>query len=349
MIKLTQYCGGLFGVSDNNRAGPYLLLYAFCIITLLLLSSCTKDDEGDMDSLQNNYVEQYDFIDNAEYWLQGVTSHSDMTWVGDNLVGFDPQPGELQDPSQESAARIHVYSFPNGINGTAVDKILYHQFGHCNTVDYCEDTDCIIMGNGSGSYSLTGDIIIIPNFSSLIDSPNQSRYDLLSANALVIHCNCDLGTKFNLVWGDDNDNIAYLITAKYGGSNFGNGDLETIRKIVLRKGKDQGSYGIIVENSTPFNGTFDIIETYKQKTAGYPDCVQGACFFKGELYACIGHDYAQYWKMKLTNGQVYRKCYKQNTYYTGKVKNFGTASGVCINKGMMYIGRYGIGVMAIRL
>ena len=350
---------GKDGIDGNDGDSVFEDVYCLGDIVLFVLNggntiALRANLPEEIDALRDDIcIERYDGIGNAEFWLNGVGVHSDMTWVGEKLIGFDAQTGNIQDPTQETAQRIYVYSFPNGIKNEAERKVLWHKFGHCNTVDYNAATDCLILGNGSGSYTLTGDIIVIPNFSTLIEAEAQTIFTLEDADALVIHCTSNLGTKFNLVWGDDNDknyNIAYLISANYGGSTLANGgDLETIRKIVLRKGEKQGAYGSMVENSTPYNGTFDIVETYMQKTAGYSNCDQGTCYYKGELFACIGHDGAWYWRMRMSNGKVYRKEYKQNSYCEPLYTNYGNSSGICTKDGYLFMGRSGLGVMAIRL
>lgn len=300
--------------------------------------------------------EEYDSVGNAAFWLNSlIGTYADFTWVGDRLVAFQSQAGEAQDPTTENAARLYIFDFPNGIEAAPTVRECYHEWGHCNTVDYNAGNDCLILGNGSGSYTLTGDIIVIPDFADFAENAvDQQGYRLTDVNALVIHCDSTLGTKFNLMWGDDNDenyNIAYLITANYGGSTEYNGkDLEIIRKIVLRKGEEVGAYGSVITNETPFNGTFDIVATYTQKTAGYPNCIQGGCYHNGRIFAAIGHDGLWIWEMRLgSDGKIYRKNRKQVTYYSNKPTNYGNATGVCYKDGFLFIGRAGIGSMAIRL
>lgn len=308
-------------------------------------------DMSEMEEVESD--EDYDSVGNPDFWMQGVDVFSDMTWVGDTLVGFTAQAGESQDPTMETPGRIWLYTFPNGLEGAPVIRECFHQFGHCNTVDYNKFNDCLILGNGSGSYTLTGDIIVIPNFSTIVNNAQElDSFSLSSVNALVIHCSSDLGAKFNLLWGDDNDknyNVAYLITANYGGSTSANGgDLETIRKIVLRKGDTVGQYGTIVENDTPFNGTFDIVETYHQTTEGYPNCIQGGCYHNGKIYANIGHDGFWLWEMRLSriDYAIYRKNRKQTTYYPNKPTNYGNSTGMCYRDGYFFVGRAGLGCMA---
>jgi hypothetical protein len=207
---------------------------------------------------------------------------------------------------------------------------------------------------------LAGKIIIIPNFSDIVDvtQGSDTPMTLSDVNAVVIDCSSyDLGTKFNVVWGDDHDrkyNIAYLITADFdtttGQTLIKKGDLGTIRKIVLCKGTDEGAYGTssgTIEDE--FNGTFDIVGTFRQKTVGYDDCDQGTCYYNGELIAAVGHDGLRYWRMRMCGNQIYRKDYKQETYYANKGSSYGNASGVCVHDGYLFIGRSSIGVMAIRL
>jgi len=318
-------------------------------VTIPLRINLSKETDALWDEI---YVENYESIGNADFWLDKASPVSDMTWCGNRLIGFTSSSDDLE----TSTGSIYIDVYDNGIKEARTARYyLKHYWGHCNTVDYNPYNDCLILGNGSGSYQLEGKIIIIPNFSSIINisSSSSTPKSLLDVNALVIDCNgYNLGSKFNLVWGDDNDmnyNIAYLITANIGGSGTNGGDLETIRKIVLKKGSDIGFYGSIVNNSTPFNGTFDIVETSYQKTAGYANCDQGTCYYKGEILAAVGHDGAWYWRMRMSNSKIYRRSYKQKTYYPNKTTNYGNSTGICTKDGFMFMGRAGLGIMAIRL
>lgn len=318
----------------------------------------------DIGELSNNYGneveglnerernEKYDSVGNPEFWTGITGSFSDMTWVGDKLIGVLSSSDDLT----TEAGTLSISIFENGIKeGRTNVFLLKHFWGHCNTIDYNKWNDCLILGNGSGDYNLAGKIIIIPNFSSIVDvsASSNTPMTLSDVNALVIDCaSYSLGSKFNLVWGDDNDkeyNIAYLITATMGGEGAYGGDLEHIRKIVLRKGEDVGAYGSVVSNDTPFNGTFDIVEEYSQITDGYDNCDQGTCYYNGELLACIGHNGLWYWRMRLGNGKVYRKNYKQVAYHSNMGATYGNASGICIKDGYLFIGRASIGVMAINI
>lgn len=335
---------------------------------LIAVSSRTNGDEiidifADSTALQTivdqyEQCENYDSVGRAEFKLEDIECGSDMTWVNNRLVVFDAQAGYDQIYNNEPESTIRIYEFGDNISDGYINMYtLKHKFGHCNTVDYNPYNDCLILGNGSGSYALLGEIIIIPNFASLVNV-TESSDDVLTledVNALIIDCSTyNLGAKFNLIWGDENDgrhNIAYLITAKQDGNildKFG-GDIGTIRKLVLLKYEDVGEYGVIADNEfTTFNGTFNIVETYAQKTNGYENCIQGACYYKGEIYACVGHDGMWYWRMRLDNGRIFRKNYKQISYYNniGEVSP-RTSSGICVKDGFMYMGQ--VGIHAFRL
>lgn len=307
-----------------------------------------------LEPLAKNYnIEYYDSLGNAEFWLSGSTQiFSDMTWVGNKLIGITSSSDDLT----TETGNLYVCVYNDGVKGQrSAVYILKHYWGHCNTIDYNADNDCLILGNGSGDYNLLGKIFIIPNFSSIVNVSESSNtpMSLSDVNALIIDCTSyNLGSKFNVLWGDDNDknyNIAYLITANIGGSTSANGhDLETIRKIVLRKDSEVGEYGSVIVNSTPFNGTFDIVETSYQTTAGYPDCDQGTCYYKGEVIAAVGHGNLRCWKMHMHDGVIFRKDYKQIAYHAEVDTNFGNSSGVCVKDGYLFIGRYGMGIMAIQ-
>lgn len=290
-----------------------------------------------------------------------TSQFSDGTWVGDEYLGFSSTSSddlETTDPST-----IWVYRFANGLDkGYTSSTRYYHKFGHCNTVDYSPINDCLIMGNGSGSYTLEGKIFIFPNFSSIITSDAHQTADdpltLENTNAIVIDCTgYGLGTKFNVMWGEVNGankhNIAYLATARLGASTSApdGGDNGTIRKLLLGLGSTALTYGTLIEGTADgeFNGTFNILDTFTQEGTAYAQCNQGSCFYRGEIYSAVGHDGLWMWKMRLDNGKISYDEWKQYAYDdTGSILNTNVTS-CSIHNGYLYIGALNMGTMAFRL
>ena len=164
-----------------------------------------------------------------------------------------------------------------------------HNLGHANSMSYCDGNDCIICGNGSGDYTLANKFFIVPNASELTGDID------INTNCIIYDCSeLDLGAKLNVIWGDANRgrfDICYGITD----------DNAHIYKILLGRGTNQLTYGTLIEDKgdTEFNGTFAIVETYKQDICGYETCIQGSCFWRGSIYAGIGHNVEgiRIWKM----------------------------------------------------
>lgn len=164
-----------------------------------------------------------------------------------------------------------------------------HNLGHVNSMSYSEGNDCLICGNGSDDYTLSNKFFVCPNLSELVGNID------INTNCIVYDCSAlDLGNKLNVIWGDANKgnyDIAYGITD----------DNAHIYKILLGRGTNALTYGTLIsgKSDTEFNGTFAIVETYSQDVCGYETCVQGSTYFKGSIYAGIGHNVGgiRLWKM----------------------------------------------------
>ena len=286
----------------------------------------------------------------TSFWLKGIhNAYSDMIWIDDCLVGFVPSADDYS-----KSGYIEIVEFANSYFSEPTNSYrIYHLWGHCNSVDYNSETDCLIMGNGSGDYNLPGKIIIIPCFKSLIRIQNGSSnpYSLQDVKALIIDCEeYKWGAKYNLVWGNDNGNeedLAFLITATLHALPSQNGgDMATIRKIGLCKGDRIGRYGHRVpNNNTVYNGTFNVIEVFTQDTEGYKNCNQGTCYHQGELIAAIGHDGFWYWRMFFENGRIYKKTYKSKP--SSDALFDGNASGIAIMDDYFFVGCANNGIIAI--
>ena len=278
------------------------------------------------------------FKDHA-FVLNGASANSDATIVGNNYVTFGSGDDELT-----IAGSLTVYEYANGFENTRTNiKSLYHLFGHCNSVDYSPVNDCLIMGNGSGSYTLQGKIYIIPNFSDIVandtdHTTSSNPLTLSNTNAIVIDCSSyDLGTKFNVIWGELNNqrqDVAYLITAKYGSSTSApdGGDNGTIRRILLGTGANQFEYGSYIQASDgEFNGTFKILNTYTQDETSYVQCNQGCCYHNARIITAIGHDGLWMWDMWLDSdgNHIWYDEYKQTEYGTDGDVIINNSTSVC--------------------
>ena len=296
------------------------------------------------------------FKDHA-FILDSASAHSDATIVGNNYVAFDSGDDELT-----TAGSLTVYEFSNGFENSRTGiKNLYHMFGHCNSVDYSPVNDCLIMGNGSGAYDLPGKIYIIPNFSNIVENDTthtiaENPLTLANTNAIEIDCTeYNLGTKFNVIWGELNNqrqDVAYLITAKYGSSTSApdGGDNGTIRRILLGTGTNEFEYGSYIPASNgEFNGTFKILNTYTQDGTSYTQCNQGCCYHNTKIIAAIGHDGLWMWEMWLDSdgNHIWYDEYKQTEYGVDGEVIIHNSTSVCKDEDYIFFGQSDVGVLAI--
>lgn len=323
-------------------------------VEVIVASDLLTEAAGGVKNRYYSALKRYDYI------LDSAPVGSDHTIVGDKFLSFISGDDKLTKNGQ-----IKIVTYGNGFDKPKTDMtMMYHRLGHCNTVDYNEENDCLILGNGSGSYTLAGKIFIIPQFREIIESGKYSKPDspltLENSNAIVIDCSShQLGAKFNVIWGERNltkNNIAYLITAKYGAKTpqTDGGDNGTIRRILLGTGTNQLPYGsYTAAGDDEFNGTFEIVDVYTQPGTTYDNANQGCCYFNGRIYACIGHDGLWLWVMNLDrhNNRIWYDEYKQRAFNddgTAIGNNQANTSGICYHDGYFYIGINQIGVVAIK-
>ena len=282
------------------------------------------------------------------FWLSGISgAYSDMVWVRDYLIGFGSSSDDLTKPGS-----IYVNEFDTSSMELIEYSRIFHKWGHCNTVDYNPNSDCLILGNGSGDYHLPGKIIVIPTFSDVIEK-NKGKGRTLTledVHALVIDCEeyC-LGGKFNVVWGseesDEQDSIYLISTDDKSLKKSKIGDMQAIRRIGLCKGSLRGEYGMFVDNPSSYNGTFRILKSFSQRTSGYDNCNQGSCVYKDELFTAVGHDGLWFWRMSFTDTAIIRKSLKLGR--NGSSGSVGNASGICVRDGFVFIGSVQRGILVI--
>ena len=157
-------------------------------------------------------------------------------------------------------------------------KTINHNLGHVNSISYCEETDTLICGNGSGSYNLAGSFFIIENA--------YARTQLLRSQVIETPATT-FGYKVNVVWGEKyfQNNIAYMLTK----------DGHSVRRILLGYGDNELELGTKASSYTYFNGTYKVLEEYEwgdpnlYNSGDYDQCVQGATFYKDRIVWGISH------------------------------------------------------------
>ena len=219
---------------------------------------------------------------------------------------------------------------PDWENGTAEFLgIVEHNFGHANSVDYSPENKCVVVGNGSGSFSNTENYFYV----------YYNAYELVKNGATGLYIedeNCvtydwaDTGisrmTKVNTCWYGKNSVIV-------GCNNNG-----YVYKIALGTEDRTLSLGEALEtNVSDFNGTWQIIKSYEQadnydnaqasgyRGQGYDQCNQGTDYADGTLYLTCGHDGIYFWRCRLdSDGSIKRDEFHKymkigTTTYTGSI------------------------------
>lgn len=261
---------------------------------------------------------------------------SDHTFVGDELWAF-----YASDDDHENYSPVYRYKVDLENNKYEYIGKFKHNFGHCNTVDYCAANDTLIMGNGAGeNYELDDQIYIIENASGLKDSDSVDIKDV----AKIIHLDVaglDCGQQVNVCWGDSNNgkyNIVYVL------SNLS--WKKHIRKIMLGTGSNALEYGkkLNVEDGE-FNGTFKVLAEFtRDYSTTY--CNQGTQYYGGKLYEAIGHD-GVYIAVNslLANGLIATEFIKSYAYDDGGeivAKTF--SEGIAVKDGYLFVGSFNYNV-----
>ena len=220
----------------------------------------------------------------------------DEIWFAKNIYS----QGE---PTDETYIRRCKISEDGTLN---ILTTLHTDFGHWNSVDYCERNDCLIFGNGANSTSTEGNFfVVVPNPLALPYETTISQYG--------IKYDVDVGYKVQAVWGDDNFgefNIVYLLS----------NDAGTITKIMLNK-----------DQNGDFDGTYTTLETRTQENTFV---VNGCDYWGDTLYIGVGDGYkiAMMSLYDLSIKYIEKKMYKTDgTLYSG-----GT-QGVAIDSDYIWV------------
>lgn len=236
-----------------------------------------------------------EFVFDIPYTVGYIADHC---FVRDELWIFE----STTDDTHTAYANVKRYSIDiENKTGVYIGGFT-HNWGHVNSIDYCEDTDTLICGNGSGQYTPNiGEIYLIPNayaLKNLSTAPFETY-----AQIIDVHTVADWGYKHNVVWGESNDkrfNICHVIT----------NDNKNVRKVLLGQGTNNLGSGTFVEGKTglEFNGTYKVLKSYSQSDG--LDVLQGATYYNGKLFGMLGH--GRYWltvSQLNEDGSISRKQY----------------------------------------
>jgi hypothetical protein len=253
---------------------------------------------------------------------------SDFCFVGDELWCF-----AVSNDAHTDTAEVVRYSIDYENKQATKLGSFTHNFGHANTVDYCEDLDCLILGNGGSSGNTQpNEFYIFPNASSFKD---------LSAVTIAEHgmvfdvSQLGWGKQVNVFWGESNrgrHNIAYVI------SNDGSSN-RYIRKILLGQGNAQLEHGTFVEGKGyyEFNGTFKILGTWPRELV-YLEFNNGSDFYDGVIYEGLGGGLWWAEHRISEDGTTDTTIYKDMVYTPEGEIESAEAEGITVNNDYLILG-----------
>ena len=201
---------------------------------------------------------------------------------------------------------VHRYKLVDGFLVKIGD--IDTDFGHWNSVDYCEDNDCLVFGNGANSVETEG------NYFTVVKNP-LALGDVARIETCGIKYHVDIGFKVQAVWGDSNfgeNNIVYLIS----------NSCQKITKVLLLK-----------DSNGNFNGQYVTLETKDIELGKYYG-VGGADFWGDTLYIGIGGPYEMF-KMSMSDYSI-QKITKHFYKDDGSEYN-GSTQGVHIDSQYIWV------------
>ena len=253
---------------------------------------------------------------------------SDFCFVGDELWCF-----AVSNDAHTDTAEVVRYSIDYKNKQATKLGSFTHNFGHANTVDYCEALDCLILGNGGSSGNTQpNEFYIFPNASSFKD---------LSAVTIAEHgmvfdvSQLGWGKQVNVVWGESNrgrHNIAYVI------SNDGSAN-RYIMKILLGQGSAQLEHGTFIEGKGyyEFNGTFKILGTWPREWV-YLEFNNGSDFYDGVIYEGLGGGLWWAEHRISEDGTTDTTIYKDMVYTPEGEIESAEAEGITVNNDYLILG-----------
>ena len=256
---------------------------------------------------------------------------SGQTLVKDLFISFG-----VSDDDHLTYKQAHIFKVNEETGEYELIKTVLHNLGHVNTVDYCEETDCLIFGNGSGAYNRQGTFYIYKGFYDVISNPETNQLEITDCMEYDTDAvDFKMEDKWNVCWFDsnrDNYDLALLAT----------NDLSKFRVLQLAKGNNVFDNGTLQSvGDTEFNGTFKVLATYTFDPSDTNDHVlQDMDYQSGKLYCGVSHNYPYYWVMTFNpmNNTVTREIVPIYSYSPtdGAATNKG-AGAICCNDKYVFL------------
>jgi len=281
-----------------------------------------------------------------------VSYLADICVVKDELWCFSTGYDE-----REGYQNVWRMKYEPETNDLVVLGFFWINIGHANSINYNEITDSIICGNGSASYVLDNEIIILEKVSEIIDLPNGSIVDV-STNGIVIDANAlvyDFGVKLNVFWVNEKSVYANYSTATKYLPNTAYAYADDVNKmytIVLGYGTNQYSLGTYVAPTGDkiWNGTFNVIGVHQIEDPGevigggsgesYDHLGQGGDSIGGVAF--LGRGHSSKWWSEISFGYTSADFFRKDVLIpninqaTGAIANVATR-GIAVTKNYLIV------------
>lgn len=259
---------------------------------------------------------------------------SSITFVGDKLWKFNPS--EDDNSTQVQASRFSI-DFDAG--KVTLDKSLKINWGHVNTLNYCDENDSLVFSNGNigDTNARSKKFYVLEKFTT---KSTQSSIDIsecieFDVSTLGIENSKGLSVALQPCWGENNDyryNIIYLL--------WNDGNKKMISKILLGQGSNNLGTGILIggKSKSEFNGTMKLLKTYQGHAYTDHECTQDATWAYGFLFEGIGHDGFWYDKIKLNEADsTFSKTSFQERFFASDGNLYNTVTnGITVKNGFLF-------------
>lgn len=271
---------------------------------------------------------------------------SDHTFVGDELWIFP-----VSNDSHTSWSTVMRYSVDAKNKTATLLGTFDHNWGHANSVDYNENTDSLVCGNGGGSGNTQPDEFYV--FENASQLKNIAQVDV-HEHAIVYQVEkdgFDWGKQLNTTWGQANGgkyNIVYVLsnynsaTGKADNSTTSS-DTQVIHKVLLGQGANKLENGTFIDGKSglEYNGTYKVLKEYTHPYE-YDYANQGTTFYNGVIYEGIAHDRLSFFEKILDDSGKVKSILNRERLFNDAGAELGlVVEGLAIKDDLLYLGEAG--------
>lgn len=275
-------------------------------------------------------IKNYDLL--AMNYIHAASS---LTFIGDRLLMFTPSNDQ-----HTTYAYLGVFRVDFDSLDLTYEFSIRHNFGHANTVDYCEANDTLVLGNGGDSGNTEPDqIYIIEDFSDKLAAVNPNGNMNLYDVAKIIDLDdlgLDWGKQVNVCWAGGN-NGAYDQVIEFSND----GTTQTFRLVQLGKGSnDLGTGNILTVGNNEFNGTFKVLSTW---TRPYDTTIANndTQLYGDYLFEISGHTGLHVSRDEfMSDGSIYSHRQRNKVYDSAGDEMYYINEGIAIKNGILFTTGY---------